>query len=160
MQQNVTNNQITEDKGQKKAFLLRRYLISAGIAVIFFFVIGWLQGLFGQYDPTTDIYDLSAKAWLLHKISDAFVTDGVLFICCGGLVFCSRNGAYDSLSYGVRQALGVMFKRPENMKYKDLYEYKQSRKDVKPDFWYLIFIGLALVLVGVVFLILYKTKNV
>lgn len=140
-------NRISERK-----MLVRRYVISVSVAVAFFFVIAYAVGLF------TNTGNLGGKqlcAWVCGKISDAFFIDAAIFLGAAGLLFCSRLGAYDTIAFGLRQAFGVMFKAPEHRKYKDLYEYKQAKNENRPEFKYLLWIGLALLALAVIALVVH-----
>ena len=140
-------NRIAERK-----MLVRRYVISVSVAVAFFFVIAYAVGLF------TNTGNLGGKrlgAWVCGKISDACFIDAAIFLGAAGLLFCSRLGAYDTIAFGLRQAFGVMFKAPEHRKYKDLYEYKQAKNENRPEFKYLLWIGLALLALAVIALVVH-----
>lgn len=47
-----------------------------------------------------------------------------------------------------------MFRSPEKRKYKDLYEYKKAKDANRPEFRYLLWIGLVLLATAIVSLIL------
>ena len=94
-------------------------------------------------------------AWTFGKIADALFVDAAFFLGAAGLLFCSRLGAYDTIAFGMRQAFGVMFKSPERLKYKNLYEYKQEKEKCRPEFKYLLWIGLALLALAVIALVVH-----
>ena len=129
-----------------------RYAVSSAVAVVFFFGIAYLMGLF------TNVGNLTGNglvAWTFGKIADALFVDAAFFLGAAGLLFCSRLGAYDTIAFGLRQAFGVMFKAPEHRKYKDLYEYKQAKNENRPEFKYLLWIGLALLALAVIALVVH-----
>lgn len=129
-----------------------RYAVSSAVAVVFFFGIAYLIGLF------TNVGNLTGNglvAWMFGKIADALFVDAAFFLGAAGLLFCSRLGAYDTIAFGLRQAFGVMFKAPEHRKYKDLYEYKQAKNENRPEFKYLLWIGLALLALAVIALVVH-----
>ena len=129
-----------------------RYAVSSAVAVVFFFGIAYLMGLF------TNVGNLTGNglvAWTFGKIADALFVDAAFFLGAAGLLFCSRLGAYDTIAFGMRQAFGVMFKAPEHRKYKDLYEYKQAKNENRPEFKYLLWIGLALLALAVIALVVH-----
>lgn len=129
-----------------------RYAVSSAVAVVFFFGIAYLMGLF------TNVGNLTGNglvAWTFAKIADALFVDAAFFLGAAGLLFCSRLGAYDTIAFGMRQAFGVMFKAPEHRKYKDLYEYKQAKNENRPEFKYLLWIGLALLALAVIALVVH-----
>ena len=140
-------NRIAERK-----MLVRRYVISVSVAVAFFFVIAYAVGLFTN---TGNLGGKQLGAWVFGKISDSFFIDAAIFLGAAGLLFCSRLGAYDTIAFGLRQAFGVMFKAPEHRKYKDLYEYKQAKNENRPEFKYLLWIGLALLALAVIALVVH-----
>lgn len=144
-------NELREKTAKKKAVFVR-YVVAISVAVAFFVIIGLIVGLFEgpKENVTTDVW----FKWLLTKLVDVFFIDGAIFVCVGGLMFCDRHGAYDTIAYGVREAIGVMFRPPEKRKYKDLYEYKKAKDANRPEFRYLLWIGLALLVPAIVSLIL------
>lgn len=144
-------NELREKTAKKKAVFVR-YVVAISVAVAFFVIIGLIVGLFEgpKENVTTDVW----FKWLLTKLVDVFFIDGAIFVCVGGLMFCDRHGAYDTIAYGVREAIGVMFRSPEKRKYKDLYEYKKAKDANRPEFGYLLWIGLALLVPAIVSLIL------
>lgn len=144
-------NELREKTAKKKAVFVR-YVVAISVAVAFFVIIGLIVGLFEgpKENVTTDVW----FKWLLTKLVDVFFIDGAIFVCVGGLMFCDRHGAYDTIAYGVREAIGVMFRSPEKRKYKDLYEYKKAKDANRPEFRYLLWIGLALLVPAIVSLIL------
>lgn len=129
-----------------------RYAVSSAVAVVFFFGIAYLMGLF------TNVGNLTGNglvAWTFGKIADALFVDAAFFLGAAGLLFCSRLGAYDTIAFGLRQAFGVMLKSPERLKYKNLYEYKQAKNENRPEFKYLLWIGLALLALAVIALVVH-----
>lgn len=129
-----------------------RYAVSSAVAVVFFFGIAYLMGLF------TNVGNLTGNglvAWMFGKIADALFVDAAFFLGAAGLLFCSRLGAYDTIAFGMRQAFGVIFKSPERLKYKNLYEYKQAKNENRPEFKYLLWIGLALLALAVIALVVH-----
>ena len=129
-----------------------RYAVSSAVAVVFFFGIAYLMGLFTNAGNLTGN---GLVAWIFGKIADALFVDAAFFLGAAGLLFCSRLGAYDTIAFGLRQAFGVMFKAPEHRKYKDLYEYKQAKNENRPEFKYLLWIGLALLALAVIALVVH-----
>lgn len=140
------------DRIAERKMLVRRYVISVSVAVAFFFVIAYAVGLFTN---TGNLGGKQLGAWVCGKIADALFVDAAFFLGAAGLLFCSRLGAYDTIAFGLRQAFGVMFKAPEHRKYKDLYEYKQAKNENRPEFKYLLWIGLALLALAVIALVVH-----
>lgn len=140
------------DRIAERKMLVRRYVISVSVAVAFFFVIAYAVGLFTN---TGNLGGKQLGAWVCGKIADALFVDAAFFLGAAGLLFCSRLGAYDTIAFGMRQAFGVMFKSPERLKYKNLYEYKQEKEKCRPEFKYLLWIGLALLALAVIALVVH-----
>lgn len=140
------------DRIAERKMLVRRYVISVSVAVAFFFVIAYAVGLFTN---TGNLGGKQLGAWVCGKISDALFVDAAFFLGAAGLLFCSRLGAYDTIAFGMRQAFGVIFKSPERLKYKNLYEYKQEKEKCRPEFRYLLWIGLALLALAVIALVVH-----
>ena len=122
-----------------------KYLITAGIVGVFVLLIAWIRNAFTETDPKL----------LLGYWSDAFSIPGVLLICFGLLVVVSNGGVFDMLSYGLRSALRVFKKDPIDRKYGDFYGYRKARQQKKRGFWFMIIVGTAYLLVGIVLLLLY-----
>lgn len=140
------------EKEAKKTAAKKRYAIAIGVAVVIFVLVGWLQGLFEG--PSGDASASGVVHWVFTKLCDVFFIDGAIFLAAGGLLFCDKHGAYDTIAYGVRTAVGVMFQSPEKRKYKDLYDYKKAREGKHPEFKYLLWIALALLVLAVICLVL------
>lgn len=144
--------EVERDRIAERKRVICRYAVSSAVAVVFFFGIAYLMGLF------TNVGNLTGNglvAWTFGKIADALFVDAAFFLGAAGLLFCSRLGAYDTIAFGLRQAFGVMFKAPEHRKYKDLYEYKQAKNENRPEFKYLLWIGLALLALAVIALVVH-----
>lgn len=154
-EQELTTPQEVEALRKKTAdrsSLIKRYSFSIAFAVVFFVVIAFALGLFGG--PGEGVAAKDVAAWYAGKFADVFFVDSALFLGAAGLLFCDRHGAYDTIAYGVREAIGVMFRSPEKRKYKDLYEYKKAKDANRPEFRYLLWIGLVLLVPAIVSLIL------
>lgn len=135
------------DRIAERKRVICRYAVSSAVAVVFFFGIAYLMGLF------TNVGNLTGNglvAWMFGKIADALFVDAAFFLGAAGLLFCSRLGAYDTIAFGMRQAFGVIFKSPERLKYKNLYEYKQEKEKCRPEFRYLLWIGLTLLALALI----------
>lgn len=130
----------------------KRYLISSAIAIALAVLIAWAVGAFSVENDAENVTILRLQKWC-----DAFFIDGIVFLAMAGLLFCSSLGAYDTIAFGLRMAIGVMFRAPEKRKYKDLYEYKQDKAKSRPKFLYLFWIGLVLFAVSLVLFIASKS---
>ncbi len=59
------------------------------------------------------------------------------------------------LSYAFKSLFRLFKKDVVDRKYGGYYEYTQARREKKRSFWYLVIVGAAYLLVGIVFLIAY-----
>lgn len=125
-----------------------RYLISAAVGLGLAFVIMLTQNIFGQ-EKASDVYRI---------LSDSFFVSGVLLTGAGLLVFVSNNGIFDMLSYGITTFFVARKKDVKDRKYKDYYEYKQSKSERKRSFAYLLIVGLALLAIAALCLIGYSNS--
>lgn len=142
-QQNLNEKQIKRQK------ILRRYISASIVALILIVVISYFNGLFdgGDFSSAT----VKAK-WALLKLFDIFGIVGLIYVFVAGLVFCSRHGAYDIFAFGFRQTLGHFFlSAADRAKYKSFDDYKKAQEEKRPAFAYLLWIGLALLVLAVIF---------
>lgn len=123
---------------------LKKYLITIGVGALLVLVIILSKDIFG----TTE------AAKVFHILTDAFFAVGFVMAGFGLLVFTSNEGVFDGLVYGVRSFL-EMFKRDHKRKYATLYDYKESRKDKKSSFGFLVICGLGFLLVSMIMYMLY-----
>lgn len=154
------DSRVVVDEKASKSAVIKRYLIAIVISIGMLAVVLYSKGLFGKYDATKNTVDVNVTAWVFHILCDSFSITGVICCCIAGLFFCSNKGAYDGLFFGVRQAIGVMFKDPHKFKYKDLYEYKQAKAKKRVEFKYILWIGLVYLLAGIIFLVVYNNVNI
>lgn len=150
------NRQREEDaqKASERTSAIWRYAIASTVAVVLAVLIALAVGAFGSAEGTTS---MEQTVWRLQKWCDAVFVDSIVFLAMCGLLFCSSLGAYDTIAYGLRMAIGVMFRAPEKRKYKDLYDYKQDKAKHRPKFLYLLWIGLGLLAIALVLFLLSKT---
>ena len=142
----------TMRRAYERSSAWKRYLISSAIAIALAVLIAWAVGAFSVESDAENVTILRLQKWC-----DAFFIDGIVFLAMAGLLFCSSLGAYDTIAFGLRMAIGVMFRAPEKRKYKDLYEYKQDKAKSRPKFLYLLWIGLVLFAVSLVLFIASKS---
>lgn len=142
----------TMRRAYERSSAWKRYLISSAIAIALAVLIAWAVGAFSVESDVENVTILRLQKWC-----DAFFIDGIVFLAMAGLLFCSSLGAYDTIAFGLRMAIGVMFRAPEKRKYKDLYEYKQDKAKSRPKFLYLLWIGLVLFSVSLVLFIASKS---
>ena len=118
---------------------LKKYLITLGVGLILVFLIISSKGIF-------DVTD--AKS-VFHILCDAFFAIGCTMAGIGLLVYTSNEGVFDGLVFGVTSFFN-MFRKNYEKKYKDLYEYKESKASKKYSFGFLLICGMALLAVSVV----------
>lgn len=142
----------TMRRAYERSSAWKRYLIASAIAIALAVLIAWAVGAFSVEGDAETVTILRLQKWC-----DAFFIDGIVFLAMAGLLFCSSLGAYDTIAFGLRLAIGVMFRAPEKRKYKDLYEYKQDKAKSRPKFLYLLWIGLALFAVSLALFVASKS---
>ena len=103
----------------------------------------------GTYDNIFEV------ANIMKAFCDAFFVSGVLITCIGGLVFVSNGGVFDMLAYGMRTFFESFKKNVTDRKYRTYYDYKESKKDKKRNFGFLVVVGVAFIVISLVFLALY-----
>lgn len=142
------NTQLPPNLQEVKGRWWLPYVITFAILAVMVVLVGWARG--GFVETTTKM--------LLSAWCDAFFVPGVLGMGFGLLIVVSNGGAFDILAYATRRLFGFFKKDPIDRKYRTYYDYKQSRKDKKRSFWYLIIVSSAYLLVAVVLLVVYSTK--
>jgi len=123
---------------------LKKYLITMGAGLLAVLLIAIAKDVFIQTDPKT----------VFHILCDAFFAIGVVMTGVGLLIFTTNEGVFDGLVYGVSLFIG-MFKKDLNRKYKNLYEYKESRAGKKVAFGFLLICGLIILAIAFVMYLLY-----
>lgn len=138
------------DEKEKSTKNLKSLIIKALIAVAIGFLITlavfFLNGIF---NATTLIE-------IFKKLSDGFFVPAVLLIGGGLLVFCSNEGTFDMLIFGAGRLFSVFIPNPNRKSY---LEFKESRKDKKREFLYLILAGAVHLLLSIIFFLLYLILN-
>lgn len=122
------------------------YVVTAGVLAVLTLLCGWL---FGGYT------DVTAKE-LVGDWSSSFTVPGVVCLGTGLLIWCGNEGAFDMLSYGIRSLFRLFKKDVKDRKYGDFYEYRKARKERKKPFLYMVIVGGAYTLVGVILVIVYS----
>ena len=93
----------------------------------------------------------------IRYLADAFTIPGVTLTLSGLLVWCTRKGAFDGLTFSVGLFFRTIF-RPGTMtkqKYPDYVAEKREKRKEKPGYAYLYAAGGLFLAVAVVFLLLY-----
>ncbi len=131
---------------------LRKYLITTAIAGLSTVAILSLR----DYWSVTEAVDK------YRILADAFTVPGVILMMVSILIWLSSDGQFDGLSYAFRYAgkmlLPFLQKKNEHETY---YDYKRSREGKRlHGFSFLFFVGLAFVLIAIVFVWLHSTVYV
>ena len=101
-----------------------------------------------------DIFTQTETVAVLHILTDAFFTVGVLMTGAGLLVFSANEGSFDMLAYGVSSFLDP-FRKTSRKKYDTFIDYRESRVDKKLKFGFLLICGLFFLAVSLVLLYFY-----
>ena len=122
------------------------YVIAAGVLAVLTLLCGWL---FGGYVGG------NAKE-LVGDWSSSFAVPGVVCLGTGLLIWCGNEGAFDMLSYGIKSLFRLFRKDVRDRKYGGFYEYRKAREEKKKPFLYMVVVGGAYTLVGVILIIIYS----
>ena len=126
-----------------------KYLITIGVGLLFTFFVLQMRDLWSQTDTKE----------IIKFLSDGFSISGILLLSFGALCFCSAQGAF----YGVGYMFYILFSThnwspkhqfKDKKSYADYVEEKNSNS--KPVPVYILIIGAAFFLVGIVFMIIFN----
>lgn len=134
------------EQNQKQQKLVR-ILIWGGVLVASILIFAMIEGVFSLTDPKE----------ILGALSDACFVPGVLFTGVGAFTWISSKGGYDAFGYAFSNfSLHNLFPTKQPKKYSTLYDYKRE-KDEKGRKWLpqALLMGVASLLLGTVFLVLY-----
>lgn len=92
---------------------------------------------------------------VMQILSDAFFVPGVLLAGVGLIIFASNGGAFDMLGFAVLLFFNLFRRDVNKRKYKDFYEYRESKKDRKTSMAFMLIVGVVFIAVAVIFLIIY-----
>ena len=92
---------------------------------------------------------------IMRRLSDAFFVAGVCIGGVGLLVFASNGGVFYMLTFGVIRLFDLFRRNINERKYKDFYEYKESKKDKKHGFGFMLVVGLVFIAIAGAFLAAY-----
>ncbi len=115
-----------------------RLLGDIAIGVVLFIITGVGRGLFAQAG-LRDTFGI---------ISDSFVVPGVILIGFALLSYISHTGIFDMLTYSVYS----LVKTDKN---EDFYAYRCRKKEKRTQSHGTLFLGISLVVIGMIFLGLY-----
>lgn len=87
-----------------------------------------------------DVFSLTDRVTILHILTDAFTAVGVVMTGVGLLIFCSNEGTFDGLAYGMKSFFNLFRKNPK--KYNSLYDYRQAKGRDKLSFGFMVICGL------------------
>lgn len=95
------------------------------------------------------------ETWLmLERWGSSVAIAGVVGFAVGVLFWTSNGGVFDIFAYGGRIFVRMFFKKDaRDHEYPTYYDYRESRKEKKRSFWYLLIVGGAYLTVGVVLLV-------
>lgn len=118
------------------------YSITTGAFSILAFVIAILFGLF-QYQEAFRIY---------AAICDGLFISGFFCLAVGLLLFVHNNGFFDIIIYGMFRFVSLFMKKKKH-NYETFYDYSIARAEKpKVEFIYFIVIGVAFILLAILFL--------
>ena len=123
---------------------LKKYLITVGVEVLLVLTIILLKDVFNAADTKT----------VFHILCDSFFAVGFTVTGIGLLIFTTNEGVFDGLVFGI-QTFVNMFRKNVEKKYKNLFEYKESRADKKYEFGYIVICGLVFMVIGLIMYWLY-----
>lgn len=124
----------------------KEYAITTAIALAVGVLIALSRGIFQE-----DELDM-----IITIVSDAFFIPGVLLICVGLIVYVSNEGLFLSISYGFK-AIGrtITAKKDEKLMEEKYHEYYARQMEKKTKCKHFIIVGLAFVVVSLVFVGVY-----
>lgn len=126
-----------------KGFL--RYLITALVGLSIVCVIVLSKKMFSQTSVKT----------IMQIWSDAFFAAGVFLVCGGLIVFASNGGVFDMMGYSITLLFSIFRSSKVERKYKTYYDYRESRREKKRGYGYILIVGAVFVAIAAVFLWLY-----
>ena len=124
------------------------YLITAGVGLLITLLVLIIRSTFTQ----------TAAIIIYQDLCDAFFIPGASFLCVGALVWASNGGAFDMLRYGAIRFVDRFRKDVINRKYHTFYDYREAQKSKHRSFLYFFLVGLAFVVVAVVFYAVFKVE--
>lgn len=122
-----------------------KILITAVIASVMAFLVMLARNIFA----VTETYEI------MKALCDGFFVAGILVLSFGLLVVASNGGTFDMVKYGVFSLFAVFMKDVTKRKYRTFYDYRKAMQENKRSFSYLIIVGVAFMIIAVVFLLLY-----
>lgn len=121
------------------------YIISAAVGAVVTIIIICAK----------QVWAAGSTQVVMQILSDAFLVPGVLLAGVGLIIFASNGGAFDMLGFAVLLFFNLFRKDVNKRKYKDFYEYRESKKDRKTSMAFMLIVGLFFIALSAVFLIAY-----
>lgn len=115
------------------------------------FVVGAVMALGVLLIDNAFSADLSALE-RVRFLSDAFFVPGALIFCVGMMIFVSGKGALDALTYSLQFLRRELFLKKKMEAFAD---YKARKAEKKTPYRFLLRIGLAYLLLGLLFTVIY-----
>ncbi len=124
-----------------------RFLIAMLIGIAVCLTILFVKDIFSAQTPQ-EIYKI---------LSDAFAVPGILLLLGGVFVWIVRQGTFSGMGYAFRQIWNALHSQKYRDEHKETFSEYRERKSggEKPSFLYLIIIGSAFLLPGIIFSILF-----
>ena len=119
------------------------YVITAAVLAALTLLIAWAYKGYSHADAS----------FLLSFWGDSFAIPGAVCLGFGILVWASNGGAFDIFAYGGRRFIHMFKKDVRDHKYPTYYDYRESRKQKKRSFLFMIIVGGAYLTVGVVLMV-------
>lgn len=88
---------------------------------------------------------------IFRLLSDACITSSALVGGVGLLVFASGKGTFDMLSYGFLHIFDLFRSNARNPRYKDFYEYKQTKGSRERPVAHMLIAGIVFFLLSWIF---------
>lgn len=132
---------------------LLKYGISTAVGLLMVVVY-----VFSRDYGTRDFWSWS----LLNKalvLCDGFTIPGVVFLCVGGLVWASTQGALDGISFALKVGLKSLIPgtKKEHIRY---YDYVQKKRENRPQgYGFLLIVGVAFMAVALLFMAIYYQQR-
>jgi hypothetical protein len=103
-------------------------------------------------------YDAITDKMIRYKVlADAFTVPGMIMVCVSALLWISKDGFFDGISYSLKRLAHslVPFKRNQNdEKYYD-YKIRMREKRISSGFGFIFFTGLGFLAIATVFIALF-----
>ena len=125
---------------------IKKYIGPMIVAIVIFVTCMFANGgVFGKNNAET----------LLYGLSNCFTIPGIILTGIAAIGWAGKFGTFDMLSYGMRSFFGIFIKPLSNDMPTNFYEYrKQKDEDGRKWSPELLLVGLAFLLMGVIFTVI------